>query len=84
MKEIVVKALHTLLRRFWHRQCVRHPQLELNMKECMLLEGVALQAPVTVTTYVLAHSCIIKTNKQPIIAGAVSVPSTCTMDAQLP
>ena len=54
------------------------------MNECMLLEGVALQARVIVTIYVLAHSCIAKTHKQPIIAGAASVPSTCTIGAQLP
>ena len=81
---MVVKALHTLLRRFWHKQCVRHPQQELNMNECMLLEGVAMQVLVTVTIYVLAHSCITKTHKQLIITGSASVPSTCTIGAQLP
>ena len=49
MKEIIVKVLHTLLRRFWHRQYARHPQQELNMNKCMLLEEIALQAPVIVT-----------------------------------
>ena len=59
MKEIVVKVPPTLLRRFWHRQCARHPQQDL--EECMLLGGVAPEVLVTVTIFVLAHDCLIKT-----------------------
>lgn len=58
MREIVGKVLPTLLRRFWHRHCVRG--LQQNREECMLLGGVAPEVLVTVTIYVPAHDCLIK------------------------
>ena len=58
MREIVVKVLPTLLRRFWHRHCVR--DLQQNREECMLLGGIAPEVLVTVNIYVPAHSFLIK------------------------